>query len=259
MWKLFRGKKKNVLRNRVDTFEADTNQLLLGTFIFTMSVFLFPTFFVYYVFFLLVWIAILAMQCLIFLLIVAIDACPIYAIVQRYIDPTRFPSGIHIGLETQHFDSVPYTAINDAGITAASRDRASRLVRAGRKRVPAAHPRTVGRTACTPFSFSDLGKVFSSLLFNNEPFAMNSSPNVPRKGGDNRPVARTTHMSLCSVAAPFSSLLYRCAAAASLLCSTSLRMYTSHGSQACICFCCVSPARGWQLPWCSVTGMRIMA
>ena len=101
MWKLFRGKKKNVLRDRVDTCDADTNQLLLGTFVFTISVFLFPTFVVYYVFFLLVRIAILVPQVLLFLLIVAIDACPAYTLVQYHIDPKRFPGGIHVGLETQ--------------------------------------------------------------------------------------------------------------------------------------------------------------
>jgi hypothetical protein len=110
MWKLFRGKKKNVLRDRVDTCDADTNQLLLGTFVFTISVFLFPTFVVYYVFFLLVRIAILVPQVLLFLLIVAIDACPAYTLVQYHIDPKRFPGGIHVGLETQRRKDQPPAA-----------------------------------------------------------------------------------------------------------------------------------------------------
>ena len=49
---LFRGKKRNVLRNRVDTLICTIEQLLLGTLMFTMLVFLFPTFAVYYLFFL---------------------------------------------------------------------------------------------------------------------------------------------------------------------------------------------------------------
>ena len=72
------------------------------TFVFTISVFLFSTFFVYYVFFLLVQMAILAVQLLIFLQIVVIDACPVYAIVLRCMDSMRFPCGIYIEIEAQH-------------------------------------------------------------------------------------------------------------------------------------------------------------
>lgn len=48
------GKKKNVLRDRIDSAEYDLDQLLLGTILFTLLVFLFPTVAVYYVLFSLV-------------------------------------------------------------------------------------------------------------------------------------------------------------------------------------------------------------
>jgi len=51
LWRLFRGKKYNPLRNRVDTAECDTQQLFLGTLIFTVLIFLLPTVLVYYVVF----------------------------------------------------------------------------------------------------------------------------------------------------------------------------------------------------------------
>ncbi|KAI8846079.1 N-acetylglucosaminyl transferase component-domain-containing protein [Chytridium lagenaria] len=54
LFTLFRGKKRNVLRNRVDSAEFDLDQLLLGTILFTVLVFLFPTVAVYYVLFSLV-------------------------------------------------------------------------------------------------------------------------------------------------------------------------------------------------------------
>lgn len=54
LFNLFRGKKKNVLRNRIDSCDYDLDQLLLGTSLFTLLTFLFPTVFVYYLTFALV-------------------------------------------------------------------------------------------------------------------------------------------------------------------------------------------------------------
>jgi phosphatidylinositol glycan class Q protein len=51
LWRLFRGKKKNVLRHRTDTMEYDSMQLLLGMILFTAVIFLFTTILVYYAFF----------------------------------------------------------------------------------------------------------------------------------------------------------------------------------------------------------------
>lgn len=51
LWQLFRGRKRNVLRCRVDTCMYDACQLLLGTLVFTVLSFLTPTISVYYTFF----------------------------------------------------------------------------------------------------------------------------------------------------------------------------------------------------------------
>lgn len=48
LWRLFRGKKYNPLRHRVDSAEFDQQQLLLGTLVFTVLLFLLPTVLVYY-------------------------------------------------------------------------------------------------------------------------------------------------------------------------------------------------------------------
>jgi hypothetical protein len=45
------GKRRNVLRNRTDTWSYDIDQLLFGTVLFTLLAFLFPTALVYYVLF----------------------------------------------------------------------------------------------------------------------------------------------------------------------------------------------------------------
>lgn len=51
LWRLFRGKKKNILRHRTDTMEEDSMQLLVGMILFTAVLFLFTTILVYYAFF----------------------------------------------------------------------------------------------------------------------------------------------------------------------------------------------------------------
>src|SRR5881392_61306 len=48
LFHLFRGKKRNVLRNRIDSCDYDLDQLLLGTILFTLLFFLLPTVIVFY-------------------------------------------------------------------------------------------------------------------------------------------------------------------------------------------------------------------
>ncbi|PJF16533.1 hypothetical protein PSACC_03708 [Paramicrosporidium saccamoebae] len=52
LFHLFRGRKWNVLRERLDSADYDLDQLLLGTILFSGLVFLFPTVVVYYLLFL---------------------------------------------------------------------------------------------------------------------------------------------------------------------------------------------------------------
>ncbi len=48
LWRLFRGKKYNPLRDRVDTSYSNVDQLFLGTLAFTIMLFLFPTTLMYF-------------------------------------------------------------------------------------------------------------------------------------------------------------------------------------------------------------------
>ena len=54
LWRLFRGKKWNVLRSRVDSAVYSTDQLFVGTLFFTVLLFLLPTTALYYAVFTLV-------------------------------------------------------------------------------------------------------------------------------------------------------------------------------------------------------------
>lgn len=54
LWRLFRGKKRNVLRQRTDSMQYDSMQLLVGTIAFCICIFLWTTILVYYTFFM-VW------------------------------------------------------------------------------------------------------------------------------------------------------------------------------------------------------------
>ncbi|XP_074647365.1 phosphatidylinositol N-acetylglucosaminyltransferase subunit Q-like isoform X2 [Tubulanus polymorphus] len=49
LFRLFRGKKWNVLRKRVDSASYDIDQLFIGTLLFTVLLFILPTLIVYYV------------------------------------------------------------------------------------------------------------------------------------------------------------------------------------------------------------------
>ncbi|KAI8869300.1 Gpi1-domain-containing protein [Ramicandelaber brevisporus] len=95
---LFRGKKFNVLRNRIDACDYDLDQLLLGTILFTLLAFLFPTVVIYYIPFAFARIAIIALHGLIKTVLALLNHFPLFAIVIRLKDARRFPGGIRIQL-----------------------------------------------------------------------------------------------------------------------------------------------------------------
>lgn len=51
LWRLFRGKKRNILRHRTDTMQYDSMQSLFGTILLAIVIFLFSTILVYHVYF----------------------------------------------------------------------------------------------------------------------------------------------------------------------------------------------------------------
>lgn len=49
LWRLFRGKKYNPLRDRIDSYSYENVHLFIGTILFTVFIFLLPTVLMYYV------------------------------------------------------------------------------------------------------------------------------------------------------------------------------------------------------------------
>lgn len=91
LWKLFRGKKRNVLRNRIDSCHFDIDQLLLGTILFTVLFFLFPTIAIYYLYFSMVRLVVFACYVFIYSALQILNHFPIYGILLYIIDSSLFP------------------------------------------------------------------------------------------------------------------------------------------------------------------------
>ncbi|RKO99415.1 hypothetical protein CXG81DRAFT_14555 [Caulochytrium protostelioides] len=96
LFNLFRGKRYNILRRRVDNANYGLDQLLLGTIMFTLLAFLFPTTLVYYVCFLGFRVVSTVVHASIEALLAFVNHFPLFAIMLRFKDHRRLPGGIAI-------------------------------------------------------------------------------------------------------------------------------------------------------------------
>ncbi|XP_008047523.1 phosphatidylinositol N-acetylglucosaminyltransferase subunit Q [Carlito syrichta] len=94
LWRLFRGKKWNVLRQRVDSCSYDLDQLFIGTLLFTILLFLLPTTALYYLVFTLLRLLVVAVQGLLHLLVDLINSLPLYSLGLRLCRPYRLAAGV---------------------------------------------------------------------------------------------------------------------------------------------------------------------
>nr|XP_008506175.1 PREDICTED: phosphatidylinositol N-acetylglucosaminyltransferase subunit Q isoform X2 [Equus przewalskii] len=94
LWRLFRGKKWNVLRQRVDSCSYDLDQLFIGTLLFTILVFLLPTTALYYLVFTLLRLLVVTVQGLIHLLVDLVNSLPLYSLGLRLCRPYRLAAGV---------------------------------------------------------------------------------------------------------------------------------------------------------------------
>lgn len=95
---LFRGKKYNVLRNRIDNLEEDqfrVDQLLLGTFIFMILVYLLPTTFAFYFLFFCSRAGILVLVKIGEKLILTLNLYPLFVILLKVKNSRRLQGGIY--------------------------------------------------------------------------------------------------------------------------------------------------------------------
>ncbi|EMD00046.1 hypothetical protein BAUCODRAFT_119605 [Baudoinia panamericana UAMH 10762] len=98
LFQLFRGKKRNVLRNRIDSCDYDLDQLLLGTILFTLLFFLLPTVAVFYATFAGARMAIIALKAALDTWLACLNHFPLFALMLRVKDSQRLPGGIRFVL-----------------------------------------------------------------------------------------------------------------------------------------------------------------
>ncbi|KAK7445551.1 N-acetylglucosaminyl transferase component [Colletotrichum acutatum] len=98
LFHLFRGKKHNVLRNRIDSCDYDLDQLLVGTILFTLLFFLLPTVVVFYLNFAVARMVIISLKAVFDTLLSCLNHFPLFALMLRVKDPRRLPGGIRFEL-----------------------------------------------------------------------------------------------------------------------------------------------------------------
>lgn len=94
---LFRGKKYNVLRNRIDSLDADhfhIDKLLLGTFAFVMLIYLLPTILAFYFLFFASRLAVLTTSKIGDKAIVAMNLFPIFVLLLKLKNSRRLQGGV---------------------------------------------------------------------------------------------------------------------------------------------------------------------
>ncbi|KAJ4300663.1 pig-Q [Kalmusia sp. IMI 367209] len=99
LFHLFRGKKRNVLRNRIDSCDYDLDQLLLGTILFTLLFFLLPTVLVFYLTFTTARVAVISLKAALEMGLACLNHFPLFALMLRIKDPRRLPGGICFELQ----------------------------------------------------------------------------------------------------------------------------------------------------------------
>ncbi|AET37839.1 phosphatidylinositol N-acetylglucosaminyltransferase Ecym_2086 [Eremothecium cymbalariae DBVPG len=96
---LFWGKKINVLRNRIDNHTFNLDQMLMGTLIFIVLIFLFPTVLAFYLTYTIMKLLFVAISTVLKSLMALLNHFPLFALLLRLKDPRRLPGGISIKLK----------------------------------------------------------------------------------------------------------------------------------------------------------------
>ncbi|KAJ2470024.1 pig-Q [Coemansia sp. RSA 2322] len=102
LFNLFRGRKHNVLRDRIDSCDYDLDQLLVGTILFTLLTYLFPTVLVYYATFAGRRLAVIMAHGLFEILLGILNHCPSFYVMLRLRDPQMFPGGVSYNVTSKH-------------------------------------------------------------------------------------------------------------------------------------------------------------
>jgi len=96
LFRLFRGKKRNILRHRTDSMEYDSMQLLVGTIGFCICVFLWTTILVYYTFFV-VWNFVMHLPIVgLWITYILSRSIPWGSLLYRFLHPDWFPKDVYM-------------------------------------------------------------------------------------------------------------------------------------------------------------------
>ncbi|KAJ9083524.1 pig-Q [Entomophthora muscae] len=98
LYHLFRGKKYNVLHRRIDSCDYDVEQLIIGTILFTILIFLFPTISVYYLVSVSAWLITVSLLGFIEVILSIANHFPVYTFMRRLFLPSSLPYGINLRL-----------------------------------------------------------------------------------------------------------------------------------------------------------------
>lgn len=99
LWRLFRGKKWNQLKQRVDSYSYETEQLFIGSIWFTCTIFLLPTVLLYYLVFLVLRLATLCVQLSLRLAVSKLSVLPVYAALLWISRSKKIADSTYIGVE----------------------------------------------------------------------------------------------------------------------------------------------------------------
>ncbi|KAK1552197.1 hypothetical protein Q3G72_012226 [Acer saccharum] len=106
LWRLFRGRKWNPLRQRLDSYDYTVKQHIVGSLVFTPLLLLLPTTSVFYIFFTMNNLSIILICILIEVTISVIHATPYIDILLWLVRRRRFPSGIWFEINSCHSKSI---------------------------------------------------------------------------------------------------------------------------------------------------------
>lgn len=103
LFKLFYGKKYNILRNRVDSNNYEFDQLMIGIIMFTILIYLLPTVFIFYLTFVLLRLAVLSILFALKFLLILLNHIPIVVLLLKLKNQERLPSGILLDFQDGYF------------------------------------------------------------------------------------------------------------------------------------------------------------
>lgn len=105
LFRLFRGKKLNPLRSRIDSYSYNIDQLFIGTLSFCIVFFLLPTIVMYYIVFLSLRLLIMLVYLVMKFFIVNLNNIPLYELVVYFIQTSLISNKIKFTVLVNEFNA----------------------------------------------------------------------------------------------------------------------------------------------------------